>query len=308
MDILAEEFNGSKVGICKVTECGNVTEIMEMERKNRGCATRKLNANEYLVIDTGEVKEYTKTDNRAENSSAKSRFAKSMKELRNLINCNCIDTRKCRWMTLTYAENMTDTKRLYDDRKSFWKRVLYWHKKNGLSVPEYISVVEPQGRGAWHLHELWIYPCNAPFLPNEAIRELWQHGFVTVKKLDEVDNVGAYLTAYLCDVPVEEYDGDLKGIQIKTAEVKDEESGNTLEKKYVKGGRLHMYPAGMNFYRSSRGVKRPVVQWTSKERAKEKVKAATLTYSKTIRLISDDENFTNDIKYDYYNTVRKKTQ
>ena len=278
-----------------------------MERKNNQCVTRKLNAYEYVLLETGEIKEYNKTDNRAENSSARSRFAKSMKELRNIINCNCTEIKNCRWMTFTYAENMTDTKRLYRDRQKFWQRVQYWHKKNGLSVPEYISIVEPQGRGAWHLHELWIYPNKAPFLPNKDIAELWQQGFVTVKKMDDIDNVGAYLTAYLCDVPIEEYDGPISNIEIKTAECKNE-NGEEIQKKFVKGARLNLYPAGMNFYRSSRGIKRPIVQWTSKEEAKEKVKGATLTYSKTIRLMSDDESFSNDLKYDYYNTVRKKTQ
>lgn len=306
-NILSEEFKGSKAGVCKVTECGNVTEILEMERKNNQCTTRKLNAYEYVLLETGEIKEYNKTDNRAENSSARSRFAKSMKDLRNIINCNCTKIMNCRWITFTYAENMTDPKRLYKDREKFWKRVQYWHKKNGLSVPEYISVVEPQGRGAWHLHELWIYPNKAPFLPNKDIAELWQQGFVTVKKLDDIDNVGAYLTAYLCDVPVEEYEGPISNVEIKIAECKNE-NGEEIQKKFVKGARLNLYPAGMNFYRSSRGIERPVVQWTSKEEAKEKVKGATLTYSKTIRLISDDETFSNDLKYDYYNTVRKKTQ
>lgn len=306
-DILVDDFRSNKYGKCKVTECGHITEIMEIERKNNGCATRKLNADYYEILATGEVKEYNKTTNRAENSSAKSRFAASMKALRDLINCNCVEPANCRWMTLTYAENMTDTKRLYSDREKFWKRTIYWHKKNNLPVPEYISICEPQGRGAWHLHELWLYPQKAPYLPNESIRELWQQGFVTVKKLEDVDNIGAYLTAYLCDVPVDEYEGHYTDRDIKIAEV-TQEDGTKISKKLVKGARLNMYPAGMNFYRCSRGVNRPVVEWTSCSKAKEKVKAATLTYSSAIRLVSDDGEFTNDIKYEYYNAVRPKCQ
>lgn len=307
LDISIEDCNGSKHGMCKLTKCGNVTEIMEMERKNNGIATRKLNADNYLVIATGEVKEYNKTTDRAENSSAKSRFAASMKALRDLINCNCTEPHNCRWMTFTYAENMTDTKRLYSDRQKFWQRVTYWHKKNNLTVPEYITVCEPQGRGAWHLHELWLYPSKAPFLPNDTIRELWQQGFVTVKKLESVDNVGAYLTAYLCDVPIEEYEGTYTDRDIKTAEI-TQEDGTKTTKKLVKGARLNLYPAGMNFYRTSRNIKRPEVEWTSTKKAKEKVKAATLTYSSAVRLVSDDGLFTNDIKYEYYNSIRPKSQ
>lgn len=306
-DIHINDFNGSKHGKCKVTECGHITEIMEMERKNNGCATRKLSADFYEILATGEVREYNKTTDRAENSSARSRFAASMKSLRDLINCNCTEPTNCRWMTFTYAENMTDTKRLYTDRQKFWQRVQRWHKRNNLPQPEYITICEPQGRGAWHLHELWIYPNKAPYLPNATIRELWQQGFVTVKKLENVDNIGAYLTAYLCDVPLDEYDGAYTERDVKVAEI-TQEDGTKLPKKMIKGARLNLYPSGMNFYRSSRGVKRPVVEWTSRTEAKEKVKAATLTYSSAIRLVSDDGEFSNDIKYEYYNAIRPNCQ
>ena len=309
-DIPLDECTPSKYGICKVTECGHITEIMELERKNTGCATRKLNADLYMLVATGEVKEYNKTTDRAENSAAKSRFAASMKALRDLINCNCTEPVNCRWMTFTYAENMTDTKRLYDDRRKFWQKVQRWHKRNNLPVPEYITICEPQGRGAWHLHELWMYPKKAPYLPNETIRELWQQGFVTVKKLENVDNIGAYLTAYLCDVPLEEAaeNGiDIAGCKLKEAQITAED-GSKVSKKYIKGARLNLYPSGMNFYRCSRGVKRPLVEWTSVKTAKEKVSGATLTYSSAIRLVSDDGAFSNDIKYEYYNAIRTESQ
>lgn len=306
-EIFIEDFRESGTGMCKVTECGHITEIMEMYKKNNSCAIRKLDSENYVLLDTGEVKQFNKTLDRAQDSAAKSRFAASMKALRDLINCNCTEPINCRWMTFTYAENMTDTKRLYRDRQKFWQRVTYWHKKNSIPAPEYISVVEPQGRGAWHLHELWIYPQKAPYLPNETIRELWQQGFVQVKKLEDCDNIGAYLTAYLTDVPLEEYEGSFYDTDIKIAEV-TQEDGSKVSKKLVKGARLNFYPAGMNFYRTSRGINRPSVEWTTKAAAKEKVSGATLTYSSAIRLSSDDNSFSNDIKYEYYNAIRPSSQ
>ena len=107
-EIRMEECMPSKHGICKVTQCGHITEIMEMERKNSGCATLKLNADEYMVTATGEVKEYNKTSDRAENSSARARMAASMKAVRDLINCNTTQPMNCRWMTLTYAYHHKD--------------------------------------------------------------------------------------------------------------------------------------------------------------------------------------------------------
>ena len=297
----------------KVTTCGNVIEHMTMSKVNRR-GTSIINLGDYkyclpsdIDTETGEIKqvrEMNRTENRAENVNG---LAKSMKAVRDLINCNVLDPATVRWMTFTYAENMTDRERLYTDRKAFWKRVVRWHIRNDLPIPEYIAIAEPQGRGAWHLHELWLYPSKAPYLPNNEIAELWQQGFVTVKKLDSVDNVGAYITAYLCDVPIEEYEGYADPQQIKVVEVAQED-GTTATKKYIKGGRLHLYPAKMNFYRTSRGVKRPTVEWLEPMKAKEKVSSAKLTFSKAIRLVGDDDSFTSDIKYEYYNTVRGKSQ
>ena len=301
--------------VVKVTTCGNVIETMQMEKVNRrGSSIVNLGDDAYCLAsdfdaDTGEIhgeiKYFERTENRGQNLSG---IAQSMKAVRDLINCNVTDPKKCRWLTLTYAENMRDREKLYNDRKAFWLRVTRWHKKHGISVPEYITIVEPQGRGAWHLHELWLYDFNAPFLPNETVRNLWQNGFVTVKKLEDVDNVGAYITAYLCDVPLEEAEQnavDLQGFEIKEAEVTTDD-GSKITKKLVKGLRLHYYPSGMNFYRTSRNVKRPSVEWMKESEAKKKVKAATLTYSKSIRL--SDDKYTNDIHYAYYNTIRRKSQ
>ncbi|PBG07275.1 hypothetical protein BGU81_25390, partial [Clostridioides difficile] len=41
-------------------------------------------------------------------------------------------------------------------------------------------------------------------IPNSKMSELWKQGFTVTKKLDDVDNVGAYLTAYLGDISLDE--------------------------------------------------------------------------------------------------------
>lgn len=302
-------------GNVKLTTCGHVVELMDMERVNRkGSSIIQVDKDHYYNLsdfdyDTGEfvgeLKKFNRTENRGQNYSG---MRKSMKAVRDLINCNVTDPSRVRWMTFTYAENMRDSKRLYNDRGAFWKRVIRWHKKMGLLVPEYICIAEPQGRGAWHLHELWLYPDKAPYLPNDVIAGLWEHGFVTVKKLDDVDNVGAYVTAYLCDVPEDEAVSsgmDINGMEVKEVEITLDD-GTKQNKKYVKGARLHLYPSKMNFYRTSRGIKRPIIEWIPEKRAKEKVSGGALTYSKTIRMTDDD--YSNDIHYEYYNMVRGKNQ
>lgn len=307
-----DESNALKSGYTKVTTCGNIIELMALEHKNTSNPIVKL-SNDYYVLASdydkstgeviGEIKEYVHTENRAENAKG---LAHSMKVCRDIINCNCSVVENVRWMTFTYAENMTDPQRLYTDRKAFWMRVKRWHKEKNLPTPEYIAVAEPQGRGAWHLHELWIYPIKAPYLPNNEIARLWKHGFVTVKKLENCDNVGAYVTAYLCDVPLDECEATYATTAIKEVEILQDD-GTKIKKKYVKGARLNLYPSGMNFYRTSRGVRKPNVEWMNTKQAKEKVSAATKTFSKDIR-IETDNGFTQDISYEYYNSVRGSRQ
>lgn len=305
--IAKEECKPNKNRVCKVTSTGNITEIMEMSVLNRKQTVQRIDKDTAVVLSTGEMIELKHTENRAENSKG---IRNSMKNLRDLLNTNVEDVAKCRWVTLTYAENMTDPKRLYEDVKNYHKRWKYWHSKKGIPNPEYIMAVEPQARGAWHCHVVYIYPSVAPFIPNETLAELWGHGFVTIKKLDEVDNVGAYLTAYLCDIPVEEAEEsgmDYRNFEIKECEYIDDE-GRNQKKKFVKGARIYMYPSGMNFYRCSRGVKRPEVEWTTVAKANKKVSADTLTFEKYIRLSDDVTGYTSDLSYRYFNSKRPKSQ
>lgn len=318
--MIVEKVSADKIEVdgtwqTKTTVCGNILELAAFSKVNRaGSQIYNLGERRYCHKDdvevdyqTGEVtipeeciKEFKeKAVARVDNLQG---LRRSMKAVRDLINCNVVNPVSARWITLTYAENMTDPKRLYTDRGAFWKRVKRWCTKNDIAIPEYISVVEPQARGAWHLHELWIFPDKAPFLENEVVRNLWSFGFVTVRALENVDNVGAYLTAYLCDIPLEEAEAGTSGTVVTKQFA---ENGKQIEKKFVKGGRLHLYPAGMNFYRTSRGVARPDVSWTSYGVAKENVDGLTSTFERGLHL-SDGEGFESDIKYEYYNRVRKK--
>ena len=172
---------------------------------------------------------------------------------------------------------MQDNKRLYTDFEKFHKRYKYYMKKKGIDSFEYISVIEPQGRGAWHIHLLYIFGSKPPFVPNEELREIWGYGFVHIKSLANIDNVGAYLTAYLSDLPL---DNMLSMVDVENGlkKVEDNEFDDcnhikidkNTGKRYIKGGRLYLYPANMNIFRCSRGVKRPETIEMSYESAKKK--------------------------------------
>lgn len=281
----------------RLTEAGNVTEIMYSEKRSRGGCIVKLDKDTYTDKRTGEIKEFEHIENRSQDLD---NVAKSLKRLRDLLNANITDTSKCRWVTLTYKENMTDPQKLRIDFAHFNERLRKIYGRY-----EYITAAEPQGRGAWHLHCVFIFPDKAPYMDNQIVAQAWHKGFVTVKRLDNVDNVGAYLTAYLGDMELDDMQGmdileSAKGI--KEITYKDS-NGDTQTKRYIKGARLCMYPPKFNIYRKSKGIKNPTVTMVEYHEAKEKVCCAEQTFQKTVAL-EDNKGYHNVLQYEYYNSIR----
>lgn len=295
-----ESFPIDSNSLVRLTEMGNITEIMYSVHRSQGGYITKIDADHYVDNRTGELFEFKHIENRSQDLAS---VAKSLKRLRDILNANITDVSHCRWITLTYAENMTDPKKLQYDFKNFNARCrkVYGHY-------EYIVAAEPQGRGAWHLHCVFIFRGKAPYMENALVRDCWKKGFVTVKRLDDVDNVGAYLTAYLGDMELTEANdagisvSSCKGI--KEVEYEDE-NGDKKIKKYIKGARLYMYPPKFNLYRKSKGIVEPTVSLVSYKFAKEKASSAKLTYSKTVVLEDKDKDFKNTLQYEYYNSLRK---
>ena len=286
--------------IVRLKEMGNITEIMYSEKRSKGGYIRKIDKDSYCDIRTGELKEFQHIENRAQDLS---NVAKSLSQGRDILNANITDVSHCRWLTLTYADNMTNPKKLYKDFENFNKRC-----RSIFGNYEYITAAEPQGRGAWHLHCVLIFDGKAPYMANDVVSDCWKQGFVTIKRLDDVDNVGAYLTAYLGDMELselEETNISVKTIKgVKEVEFEDE-NGNKQTKKYIKGARLYMYPPGFHIFRWSKGIKKPNVSNVDYKTAKEKASSAKLTFTKTVVLEDYDKDFKNTLQYEYYNSIRK---
>ncbi|GGM43726.1 Rep protein [Paraliobacillus quinghaiensis] len=116
---------------------------------------------------------------------------KAKKQLRREINANVDQWQeKTKFITLTYSENMKDVKESNYNFKKFIQRLNY---KMDLKL-KYSCVVEFQKRGAVHYH---LLAYNLPFIENSKLAEIWGHGFVQVKNIDSIDNVGAYVTKYM---------------------------------------------------------------------------------------------------------------
>ena len=297
----------------KLTTMGNVYEVLRMDRINKKSCILVLDKDSYIDLRTGERKEFEHHDNRA---CDRNELRKTMRRLRGIINANCVDVSKCRWITFTYQDNMTDTERLYSDCRKLIKRVRYH-----LGHFDYIHVVEPQGRGAWHIHAFWIFADKAPYIDSSWLRNVWGNGFVTVKKLEDVDNVGAYLTAYLCDCDIEDYTRYVfeknhislpDDITVITSQFSSDDilikevdqDGKKVSKRFVKGGRMYMYPPNFNLYRASRGIQKPIEEYMTYENAKKKIGSAQPTFSTAISLTDDVSDFQNVIIKEYYNRLR----
>ena len=138
-----------------------------------GTFSRKGRANAPFTSDE------TKRDNR--NKTA----ARARTHVRRVVNAN---PQLNKFLTLTYAENMTDIDRARKELDNFFKRL-----KRQFPRFAYVCVIEFQKRGAVHFHLL----CNLPFVDVKALAEVWGHGFIKLNRIDNVDNVGAYVTKYM---------------------------------------------------------------------------------------------------------------
>lgn len=304
-DIVFDDYSDARV-----TTMGHITEVVTMEKKCFGPPVVRVDKDHFMDLRTGELLEYEHIENRSESTDS---IRRTLSYIRALINTNVAVPENCRWVTLTYSENMTDTKRLYKDYKNFWDRFKYWCMINGYEKPEYITVQEPQGRGAWHIHAFFIWPGKAPFIPNnDVLWKLWGQGFTKIKSLENCDNIGAYFSAYLGDMPLDEVHQLPVADQIRAfgaggIEEKyfTSEQGHTKKKKFVKGGRLFLYPPKMNIVRKTKGIKLPVVERMTYLEAKEKVCSAKQTFSRSYQVVADDGSVVNTICKTYYNSMRK---
>lgn len=211
----------------KLVDCRNTVMVTHMNRRPQESARyERIDDETYRVVSTGEVRRY------GERSEVKGDCRKSVIEsfnrLKMLINANYDKPSCCKFVTFTYAENMTDNSRISRDLEKCWKRLHELYR-----AFEYIYVKEKQGRGAWHVHAILFFERKAPFMLNSDVARAWGKGFVNVQGFnDNINNLGNYLCAYLTDG----------------------------ERNSKKGVRLDNYEAGIRLFNCSKGIRRPEVR------------------------------------------------
>ena len=290
----------SRDDVVKVTKMNHIVEVQHMEKMNVRANIKKLDKDRYIDLSTGEIREFQHSETRKDNYNS---LRQTFKKIRYLINNNFTGRGNELHVTLTYKENMTDSKRLYEDFKRFMTRLKRKYKNE--SSIDYISVVEPQERGAWHCHVLLRFnDLEKVYLSNDLVRELWEQGkIVSTKSLKNVDNIGAYLSAYLADV---ELTGGTVAKAVEESREIIEKEVDGQKKRFVKGGRLHMYPSGMNLYRKSKGMAFPDREDMKFKDIKKVVGSSQPHYQKSYHI--QNEDFENTISFLQYNMKRNNTE
>ena len=95
-----------------------------------------------------------------------------------------------KFITLTFKENVQCIKTANMEFKLFRQRLEYHLQKK----IKYVAVIEFQRRGAIHYHMIIF---NIPFLKSKTLEEIWGNGFIKVNKVNQVDNIGAYMGKYM---------------------------------------------------------------------------------------------------------------
>lgn len=194
-----KDYNiGLREEVTLITYNSWLKEILYVKNKNNKCRIKLLPNRMFQNLETGEIKTCKKQiENRAQ---GKDSLRKTFRKIRVAINTNCDDVRKCKMITLTYKENMMDTKKFDKDVNLFVKNFNYKYGKS-----ENIKVCEPQARGSFHAHIIFIWEDIAPYIDYNDIIKMWGKGYVKVSPLyGNIEDLGAYFTAHLSDLPVEE--------------------------------------------------------------------------------------------------------
>lgn len=154
---------------------GNILEYYEYEKPcTKGF--EKMRAGRANALFTSEE---VKQDNRKKTAQ------RARSTVRRCVNAN---PQLNKFFTLTFADNVTDLDFAHYAFDKFVKRL-----KTRFKGFQYICVTEFQQRGAVHFHLL----CNLPYIPVAELEKIWGNGFVKINRIDNIDNVGAYVTKYM---------------------------------------------------------------------------------------------------------------
>lgn len=238
---------GRYIGKYKVIKSGPVYEIYEFQFPVRlGIDTSKYRTGIKRKPQEERITEYrTKRSTRARNL------------VKRLARMNF--TTNDKFLTCTFEENVTDVVFANNEFRKFIKRL---NRRFG-SI-SYITAIQFQKRGAIHYHSL----INLPYVSKNELQEIWGNGIIDIRKLDNVDNVGAYISRYMLKDALDE--------------------------------RLK----GKKCYFTSKGLKRPEPEYLNLEGYQTLSQQVGLNPSRVVFTNSYKSDRNGEVKYTEYNITR----
>jgi len=195
----------------KVIVSNHVIEVYEYERMP-GPKTGITEVDDYDPFDLENVKVEDRGDRTKERRQQTVRDARNVTRRLTLMNFNSGD----KFLTLTFDPKKFEDGELRDvefvdkEFKKFIQRFNYRYK----CKLKYLAVREFHKSGRLHFH--MVCDWKDYFQTEEEIREaerfigekVWKNGFVDIKQMDQVDNVGAYIIKYMTkDLPQQFFKG-----------------------------------------------------------------------------------------------------
>jgi hypothetical protein len=266
----------------KVTVAGNVVHVARYEEPVVAGWKRRER-----IGSAKEVMGEMRKDRRKRNERRAGLRAK--RKLMDLVRANAAhewrdhEGRPCtvKFLTLTFAENVQDLEWANKEFKKFIKRLNYAVTGKKKAFLEYVAVVEFQKRGAVHYHVMFF---NMPYVDvKEVIAPVWGHGSVKINKVDEVDDLGAYMAKYM-------------GKTFDSDDDDDPPPGG--------GGGKKRRDKGKKRYFASRGLIRPKEMEVQTDEELDQL-AASLAPYKTFEREYQTEYFGN-VVYTQYNMKRRR--
>lgn len=164
----------------RVIKCGNILEVYEYATPYFYNFGKTASSNEAL-------------DSPYVDASRRDNIERARRKIKRLINSNVfVFGYHPIFVTYTFAENVTSIRKanqaFKDHHDGLRRRIV------GRSL-RYLAVPELQKRGAVHYYVVYF---DLPFISGikDIFAEHWGHGFVQVKAIKHVRNVGAYVSKY----------------------------------------------------------------------------------------------------------------
>ena len=121
---------------------------------------------------------------------------RAMRQVRRIINANAgrhsAERNRDKFLTLTFAENMTDIQQANRHFHNFVKKLRYYH-----GAFEYLGVPQIQweryekyGVKVWHYH---VAVFGLPYVRQNELVETWGHGTVSIEAMESYENPSSYV-------------------------------------------------------------------------------------------------------------------